>query len=101
MTRRKTSSILRPWMVETGLVGVQMFFGPVVGGQDDAPDVDRLVELDAVVRRIIGIDVDDASAAFLAGQVDMDHDLHAGLERVRARDEGTVQVDDDGFARAG
>ena len=59
-----------------------MIFVPVVGRQGDAPDVDGLIELNAIVRRVLGIDVNDAGATLFTGEVDVDDDLHARLEFV-------------------
>ncbi len=80
---------------------MELLFVPVVGRQDHAPDVDGLVEFDAVVGWVLGVDVNDPSAALLSGEINVNHDLHPRFQFVRTGDKSAVKVDHDGFAGAG
>ncbi len=74
---------------------------PVPRRQDDSPDVHRSFEFDAVMRRVVGLDIHHARRTFFPREVDVNHDVHARLQGMRARDESAVKINDDGFALAG
>jgi len=77
------------------------FFSPVFGWQCDSPDVHGSFEFDAVMGRVAGLDIYNARRALFPRQIDVNHDAHARGERMRARDESTVEIDDDSFTLAG